>query len=293
MTFFDGPQQGLEKSLEIRQQLGLDFLTPIGIYDACDELGVTVRFVNDISMEGVYVGSGLTRPTIFLSTLRPQARRVFTCAHELGHHVFSDGSVLHELSAGSVFSGPAAIEGRANSFAGHLLMPFLAIARQLTLRDWKAERLAPGQAYILANAFGVGYTTLVRHMQIALHLITKSHADVLARAAIPRIRRQILGFDTNAPLAIADQNYPSRTLDVEVGDLISLPPGVFTEGNSLETSCELLNSFIFRAARVGIQRVTQNTSGWAILVRVSKQRYRGMAIYRHLEEADDDESQPQ
>ena len=45
-------QQALEQSLEVREEVGADFRSPVGIFDLCDQIGVTVRFVN-ISMEGI------------------------------------------------------------------------------------------------------------------------------------------------------------------------------------------------------------------------------------------------
>ena len=37
------------------------------------------------------------RINIFISSLRPTGRQHFTCAHELGHHIFNHGMKIDEL----------------------------------------------------------------------------------------------------------------------------------------------------------------------------------------------------
>src|SRR5205823_3063845 len=88
-------REAIEKSVEIREEFGYDFRSPICVYELCERAGVKVSFVADVSMEGVY--AAFRKPTIVLSALRPLSRRAFTCAHELGHHVFGHGSAIDEL----------------------------------------------------------------------------------------------------------------------------------------------------------------------------------------------------
>ena len=86
----------IRKASEIRIKLGLDLFEPINIYDMCSTLGIDVQFV-DINMEGLYINNHGT-PKILLSRLRPFPRRVFTCGHELGHHVFNHGLKVDAIS---------------------------------------------------------------------------------------------------------------------------------------------------------------------------------------------------
>ena len=88
-------REAIEKSVEVREEHGYDFRSPLCIYELCERARVKVSFVDDVSMEGVY--AALTKPTIVLSALRPLPRRAFTCAHEFGHHVFGHGSTIDEL----------------------------------------------------------------------------------------------------------------------------------------------------------------------------------------------------
>jgi hypothetical protein len=287
VTFQTPYEAGLDKSLEVREQCGFDFKTPLSIYDVCDELGVAVRFTNDVSMEGVYVAAGLNKPTIILSALRPLSRRTFTCGHEIGHHVFGDGTVLDELEDDRRTRGRDIKELRADSFAGHFLMPLLGVAEAFTLRGWRPEQAEPAEVYAVACNFGVGYTTLVHHMNLALHLISPDRAETLLRAQLPRIRQGLLGHMVPQPLLLADRHFASPTLDSEVGTLILVPAGVHADPG-LEAIGDVNVGTLFRAAKPGIFRAYLPGSDWAVLVRVSRQEYHGLARYRHLEEADDD-----
>ena len=87
-------REALDQALEVREEAEIAFNVPLCVYGLCDRLGVRVQFVG-INMEGVYLRS--RRPLMQISSLRPLGRRVFTCGHELGHHVFGHGSTLDEL----------------------------------------------------------------------------------------------------------------------------------------------------------------------------------------------------
>ena len=280
--------EALDKSLEVRDEAGLDFKAPLNVYDLCDELNITVRFVNDISMEGWYIGTGFKSPTILLSTLRPPARRAFTCAHELGHHVFGDGSTIDELRIGEKFGRKDLKESRADGFAGHLLMPSLGIAQAFGDRGWNPPVAAPDQVYTVACSFGVGYTTLVNHMVYSLHLITERRGQELLKTDLPQIRETLLGSPSSGPLIVADRQYGMPTLDIEVGTLLLVPPRVVADTPCLESAGDLGIGRLFRASRPGICRTYIPESPWAVMVRISRQQYGGLAKYRHLEEVLDD-----
>src|SRR5262245_55517223 len=69
-------REALDRALEVREEADIAFNVQLCVYGLCDRLDVRVQFV-DINMEGLY-----------LRSRRPLSRRVFTCGHELGHHVF-------------------------------------------------------------------------------------------------------------------------------------------------------------------------------------------------------------
>src|SRR6218665_1064502 len=91
----------LRKASEVRRKYGFNNFQSVNAFDLCTEMNVTVRLV-DINMEGMYIvqNDGLS-PQVLISNQRPMGRRNFTCAHELGHHIFNHGSKIDELSDGS------------------------------------------------------------------------------------------------------------------------------------------------------------------------------------------------
>ena len=74
----------MAEALRVRTRAGLGLEEAVCVYDLAEHLGIEVRFTDIPSMEGMYYLA--SEPSIILSSLRPPGRRVFTCAHELGHH---------------------------------------------------------------------------------------------------------------------------------------------------------------------------------------------------------------
>ena len=276
----------LEKTLEVREQHGYDFRSPLCVYELADRAGVKVRFVDDVSMEGVY--AALTRPTILLSSLRPMPRRAFTCAHELGHHFFGDGSTIDALLDEGQRVGFQPKEFLADTFAGFLLMPSQGVKRAFASRAIDPTIASPEDIFMVASSFGVGYETLIWHLAGSLRSISTARADLLTRSKLGQIRERLLGFTASEPLVIADRHHAIGTLDAEVGGLILLPTGCVTESDQIELLTETANGPVFRAMRPGLVRVYLPNESWGIIVRVSRFQYSGLARYRHLEEADGD-----
>ena len=112
----------ITKAWRLRKVCGLSLDTPVNIYDFSTSQGLEVKFIDIEAMEGIYLLAD--KPTIMVSSLRPAGRQAFTCAHELGHHVFGHGEQYDELveqrEPGRQFDP---IEYQADCFAGALLMP--------------------------------------------------------------------------------------------------------------------------------------------------------------------------
>ena len=87
---------------------------------------------------------------------------------------------------------------------------------------------------------------------------------------------------------VADQHWHSPTLDMEQGALVLLPAAVVVDTAMLMPERDLPSGRLFRAMRPGITRVVIPGTSWATYVRIAKQRYVGLAKYRHLEELLDD-----
>ncbi|MCG3121876.1 MAG: hypothetical protein GIKADHBN_00248 [Phycisphaerales bacterium] len=225
-------REALEKSVEIREEFGYGFRSPLCIYELCDRARVKVQFVDEVSMEGVY--AALAKPTILVSSLRPLSRRAFTCAHEFGHHVFGHGSTIDELQDEAAEGAFQPNEFLVNAFAGFLLMPSQGVKRAFSSRSVDAATATPEQIYAVACAFGVGYETLIGHLQYSLKSIAAPRADLLRKAKLPQIRERILGTPTKDPLVIADRHHAIGTLDAEVGTLVLLPKGTVTDSDQIE-----------------------------------------------------------
>lgn len=278
----DLAREALDKSLEIREEVGISFGVPLNIYDLCECLvpKVRVRFA-DYSMEGCYFRSD--RPMIEISALRPIGRRVFNTAHELGHHVFGHGSRIDELQEEErpePQNDPAEI--LANAFARSLLMPRIGLRRAFSCRGWSIKDPTAEQVFVVACHFGVGYLTLVNHLAYGLNEITGMVASKLAKVRLPAIRQKLLGNLGSDRLWVADGHYSMPTLDTEVGMTLLLPPVSHAEFPHLEHVADLPSGVVFQAVCPGITRVEAG-NGWAVVVRISRFQYSGWSTNRHLE----------
>lgn len=279
-------QQALRRSSEIRKEANLDQKSPICIYNLCDKLKVKVRFV-DISMEGMYLKE--KEPQILLSAFRPFTRRNFTCAHELGHHVFGHSSTIDELIKDSEKFKPFYPEEfLVDSFAGFLLMPTLGIRKAFTSRGWDVFSPTPLQIFTVACSFGVGYETLINHMTYALQILNTTKADLLLKFTPKSIREQVLGFSSPEPLIITDKYWSMPTLDAEVGSYILLPSKAEVTNETIIFQETHSQGCLFHANRPGIVRVYCPDIDWAVLIRISRYQFVGLSQYRHLEEPEDE-----
>ena len=279
-------QKAMLKSIEIRTQLGFSLNSPICIYDLCDKLKVKVRFV-DINMEGMYIKG--EEPKILLSSLRPLSRRNFTCAHELGHHIFEHGSTVDELKEGvdesNTFSPD---EFLVDTFAGFTFMPPLAVRKAFVSRGWNFASATPRQFFTIACSFGVGYETLIKHMTYTLKMVSHSQASLLLKSSPKAIRKDILGQTSTDPLIIADLQWSLPILDAEVGSNLLLPSMAESAKDTITIQEELPLGRLFRANRPGLVRVYCPDSNWAIFVRISRFQFTGLSQYRHFEDVEDE-----
>ncbi|MED5024794.1 ImmA/IrrE family metallo-endopeptidase [Pseudomonas aeruginosa] len=278
--------QGMQASIAARTKAGADLKSPICIFGLSEAHGVTVRF-NDINMEGMY--DRAPKPRIHVSVLRPLARRVFTCAHELGHHIFGHGSMIDELreeNARNADHPPNEI--LADAFASFVLMPTLGLREAFVKRGLEPNKASAIDMYSIACNFGVGQATLVNHLAYGINMISQAHRDRLGRITPKMIRTEMLGEVVSTHLTVADQYWNSPTLDIEEGALLLLPSGVVVDAVMLAPERDLAMGRLFRAAKCGITRVVIPGTSWATYVRIARRQYVGLARFRHLEDVSDD-----
>lgn len=276
--------QATKKAGQLRAKLKLSLSEPVNIFDICADLGVSVRFV-DVSMEGMYVNQEqATTQVILLSSLRPMPRRVFTCAHELGHHLFGHGTRIDGLSNEGVNSSMYdKDEYLVDAFAGAILMPIAGIEAEFQKRKWEPRTASPLQFYVISSIFGTGYSTLIIHCKVN-NIITEQQATALLKEKPSKLLKCLLGPTViNSHFKIIDANTQLSVIDLEVGNYIFLPEHLSLEGSHLskKTNTEFGNVFI--AEQPGVIRAVSTEGSSSHFIRIQNASYIGLAENRHLE----------
>lgn len=279
-------QHATSSALRLRRDAGYSLQDAICVYDLAEKLGIEVRFFDVASMEGMYSNS--PKPHVIISSLRPSGRQAFTCAHEVAHHRFGHGIHIDEI-ADSRSRGPKRDpqEFVADCFAGILLMPKLAVENAFRSRGWHPSNCTPAQIYALSSWFGVGYTTIINHMRWGLGIMSDEKRNELLRISVKQIKKSFLGREVSENLAIVDNNWISRPIDLCTDDFMLASRETRLEGSSVEYVSDISGTKLFRAIRPGISRIEEG-SGWSSFVRVSRKEYIGRSIYRHMENVDDE-----
>jgi len=270
----------LRMACDIRSDLKLEDDEPVSAFDACQKLGINVRFT-DINMEGMYKKGPPAK--IFVSALRPLPRRMFNCAHELAHHMFDHGSTIDELAERkSLKSWQDPDEFLADSFASHFLMPEIGLRGAFNRRGWKPRNATPEQLYSIACDFGVGYLTLITHLHFGSGEISSDRFNKLAKMSPKRIRYALLGEASEQPLIIAGPSSLAKSVDIELNTQLLLPKDTVYDITHLRLLRPIKNALLLEPTKVGVTKVAAN--GWSSKVRVSREAYVGLSKFRYLEE---------
>jgi Zn-dependent peptidase ImmA (M78 family) len=273
-----------KKAEQVRIKLSLKSLQPINVFDVCEELGVTVRFL-DVSMEGMYFSqTGGKNPAVIISSQRPLPRRVYTCAHELGHHLFGHGTKVDPLEEGLSDGGTYNEEERlVDTFAGLLLMPIAGVQAEFKRRGWKVKTASQMEYFIISSIFGVGYQTLITHCKVN-HLITDLKAIDLLKAKPAKLFSSFCNLPLKtSSFKVIDGLTKLNTTDTEVGNYLILPKDTVCEGEHLTCCGEVPHGRIFQATQPGIIRIYSADVDFGCFVRIQNAHYAGLAENRHLE----------
>lgn len=288
----DAERAALTAARQVRVRAGVSAEQSICIYDLVDQCfgqEIELRFLAAPSLEGIYVRgepeNGRTA-IIVLSALRPSGRQRQTCAHELGHHIFGHGNSLDEIQEPG--RGRTSPEERvADSFGQFLTMPKLGVMKAFADRNVRLLDASPTTVFAVASQFGVGYSTLIRHMSSTLGLLNQGAAEALLKVQPRSIREQLLGRAVPGDLLLVDRHWVGRAADLAVGDHILLPRGTNLIGISMKF-VEARNALdVYEAVTPGVARATNDAFGLALYVRVARAQYEGRSIFRHLEESDE------
>lgn len=267
------------KALQTRKKfLNVSANVPICPYNLAESMGFDVRFVKISSFEGMYLAN---ESVIMISAERPEGRKRFTCAHEIGHDVLGHGTVIDEIiEAGSNKD----IEKEADFFAGMLLMPSSAITRVSKDRGVNLNSLSPKDAYIFSKYFGLSYIAFLTQLYFNLKLISYATYIELKSIKLQEIKKLFYPGNIKGQIIVAGDWWRGRAIDVEVGDYIIVQNNCEVEGGIILDKLDTPDIHIYEAINPGICKLSNEE--WSAFVRVSRKNFSGMYQFRHEEEVE-------
>lgn len=280
-------RQALRMALQLRRNRSLPRESPVNPIDIALGLGIAVHFLDKKSLEGMYCQD--PGPRIFLpsTTHRPIGRIMFSCAHEIGHHVLGHGTQVDEYLENPTLSRSSSQEERtANIFAAYLLMPRPAVIGCFSRRGWVAESPSPAQVYRVSVELGVGYMALLSHMAWALEILSESRLKALQKVQPKAIRSDIISRNHPGPLVVLDKSWGEWSIDIEVGGIVAIPESIEFSARGLAEEGVENEWRLLHAERSGIHSV--DLRGSRTVVRVTRRGYCGSARFRFMEEANGD-----
>ena len=171
-------EQAEQAAAEVRRRLGCesDALIDLGAAAASLNLFAYSLDLPASKADGAYVAIEEGLGVALINGINPSARRRFTLAHEIGHHVFQDEYVIDvELNTSA--------ERFVNAFAIHLLLP-----REILERRWSelsAHEEHRSAAIIIGAEQRVSWTALCAHL-MNINLLDRDIGEVL-REKPPRV----------------------------------------------------------------------------------------------------------
>jgi len=267
------------KALQTRKKyLNAGANVPICPYNLAEAMGFDIRFVYIPSFEGMYLADD---SVILISADRPEGRKRFTCAHEIGHHVLVHGTVIDEI----IESGSdKEFEKEADFFAGMLLLPSSAIKRVSKDAGIEIDTIDSKYAYIFSKYFGLSYTAFLTQLHFNLKLISHARYSMLKKEKLSRIKSLLSRVNTKNQIIVIGDWWLDKAIDVEIGDIIISNNYCDVENESILCKTEDSGLYLYEAISPGIARLSDND--WASFVRVSRKKYSGMLQFRHVEEVE-------
>jgi Zn-dependent peptidase ImmA (M78 family) len=259
--------------------LGLGANAPVCPFNLADSMGLDVRFVKIPSFEGMYVAD---EKVILISSLRPDGRKRFTCAHELGHHILRHGTVIDEIiDVGS----DKEIEKEADFFAATLLMPASFIKLAAKDLDVNFDCLTAEKTYMLSKYAGVSFEALLTQLYYNYRLINRNTFNRLKGMRLAEIKKSIYAnISNNTEVFIVGNWWKERAIDAVVGDTIFMQSFCQHEGDSISILSNDTSNQVFKCITPGISKIFN--SEWSGFIRVCRPNYAGMYQYMHEEDVE-------
>jgi hypothetical protein len=271
---------------ELRQKRGHRRDVPVCPFDAAVASGAEVWLAAIPSLEGMY--SKDRGPAIIVSTERPVPRQVFTAVHELGHHEFGHGTQADEyLETPPTDKGFNPEEFLADMFAAHFLMPPAAVRAGFAAQGVTIPEATHFDVYAVATWLGVGYETLIGHLELTLRLLPARRATDLRKSSPKAIRERLLGGNVVPHLVIGGPSYTGRAIDLRVGDGVLVPADSTDEGGRVALQPVAGGHRLAIALRRGVGRIESPSTAWSSFVRVMPRNYEGQSRFRFDEDPDE------
>ena len=267
----------------LRARYGIGLSDAVCPFDLADRIALPVRLIALPSLEGIYARE--PQPVILLSSDRPAGRRRYSCGHEIGHHIFGHGTCLDELfdDASERWSPD---EFLAHRFASGLLMPKIAVEAVFARRGWSLKSPRQSQVYVAAQHFGVGYTSLIGHMERTLKCVPSKVASDLRKAKLPQLRSELAGFKIDHDVVVVDDQWGERPIEIEIGDVAVIPESAEFAGECGSHRAQPRTHIVAMSPGSGSLKLSKSRS---IEIRVCRRGFTGLARYRYLEEPADAE----
>lgn len=270
------------KACNIRREAKISPVAPIDPVELARVASCKIIYAGLDSLEGLYQPE--PEPTIILGSNRPLGRRAFNCAHELGHHLFCHGIQFSELVEQKTDFRKPIEEVIADAFAANLLMPKQGVLKAIKDRGLTAEALDPEDIFKISSYFGVGYSTLITHLEQTIKCIDFVQKEKLLDTK-PAFVKSKYDLSSQSELIFVDRFWKHRSVDLEIGDSIHVPIDVEPEDYSFFNLIRREKYYsILQGEKTGITRLVSSSSEWAANVRISRKNYTGHAEYRYLEE---------
>lgn len=268
------------KALQTRKQyLNIGAHVPICPYVLSDVMGFDLRFFSIPSFEGMYVAE---ENLILISSDRPEGRKRFTCAHEIGHHVLRHGTVIDEIVENG---SDKELEKEADLFAGIVLAPKIAVQHAIKGQGKTITNLTRQDVYILSKYFGVSYSAFLTHLRYSLQLIGDRQLKTLEAKSLSMIRNSLCPIETKNQVFIIGNWWQGKAIDVESGDIIIFDSKPYIDGPTTLAVHEHSGRYVCIAEYPGITRV-YNEYGWSSFIKISKRKYQGMFQFKYEEDVE-------
>lgn len=163
-------------------------------------------------------------------------------------------------------------------------MPASTINNGFVRRGWTIQSTTPLQVYAVASWLGVGYTTLINHLQYSMGKISPGKAATLLKLTPKQLKKDLLGKYCDENVIPIDSGWTGRPIDLSVGDIVVSKSQINVEGKCLKVVGSNNDINIFQAVKTGIGRVFSTESEWVAFSRVSRAQYIGRGKFRHLED---------